>query len=166
VLPIQVVKAFYEALAKSEIPAVLALLAPDVEWTEAERFPYYGGTWRSPQQVVDNLLVPLARDWDGFSARAHEFITEADRVVSLGTYAGRLKASGRSISVPFAHIWTVRGGRIAKFDMYVDTAKVLDAFRSAPVDDQKRSQLRTQLPAPRDAEVEAPVTARPHRRGE
>ena len=99
-----------------------------MEWTEAERFPYYSGTWRSPQQVVDNLLVPLARDWDGFSARAHEFITEGDRVVSLGIYAGRLKATGRSMSAPFAHAWTVRAGRIAEFDMYVDTAKVLEAF--------------------------------------
>ena len=45
--PVQVVQAFYDALARSEIEAVLALLDPDLEWTEAERFPYFGGTWRS-----------------------------------------------------------------------------------------------------------------------
>ncbi len=26
------------------LTAVLALLDPGIEWTEAERFPYYGGT--------------------------------------------------------------------------------------------------------------------------
>ena len=47
-----------------------------------------------PQQIVDNLLIPLARDWDGFSAAAHEFIASGKRVVSLGTYAGTFKTTG------------------------------------------------------------------------
>jgi hypothetical protein len=41
----------------------------EVEWTEAERFPYYGGTWHGPQPVVENLLAPLSNDWDDFSAK-------------------------------------------------------------------------------------------------
>ena len=99
------------------------------EVTEAERFPYYGGTWRGPQAVLENLLVPLSRDWDGFSARAHEFIAAGDRVVSLGTYSGTFKKTGRSVSAAFAHVWRVRGDKLASFDMHTDTAKVLEAVR-------------------------------------
>jgi uncharacterized protein len=127
--PVDTVQRFYDALGRGDIPAVLSLLDAHVEWTEAERFPYYGGTWRGSQAVLDNLLVPLSRDWDGFSAKAHEFITEGNRVVSLGTYSGTFKKTGRSFSAAFAHVWTVRGDKLARFDMYTDTAKVLEALK-------------------------------------
>lgn len=126
---IDTVRGFYDALGRGDVPGVLALLHSELEWTEAERFPYYSGTWRSPQEILNNLFVPLARDWDGFSAKAHDFIAEGDRVVSLGVYSGTFKSTRRSMTAPFAHVWTVRDGRIAKFDMYADTAKVLEALK-------------------------------------
>jgi len=126
--PVDIVRRFYASLGRGDVPAVLALLDAQVEWTEAERFPYYGGTSHGPQAVVDNLLVPLSGDWDGFSAKADEFIAEGDRVVALGTYSGTFKKTGRSLSAAFAHVWTVRGDKLARFDMHTDTAKVLEAL--------------------------------------
>jgi hypothetical protein len=128
--PNETVCRFYDALGRGDVPSVLALLQSKLEWTEAERFPYYSGTWRSPEEVLNKLFVPLARDWNGFSARAHDFIAEGDRVVSLGDYSGTFKRTGRLMTAPFAHVWTVREGRIAKFDMYTDTAKVLEALKA------------------------------------
>jgi uncharacterized protein len=127
--PVDTVSRFYDALGRGDLPAVLSLLDPQVEWTEAERFPYYSGTWRGPQAVMDNLLVPLSGDWDGFSAKVHEFVTEGNRVVSLGTYSGTFKKTGRSFSAAFAHVWTVRGDKLVRFDMHTDTAKVLEALK-------------------------------------
>jgi ketosteroid isomerase-like protein len=63
----ELVRAFYAAVSRADVPAVVGLLHPDLHWTEAEGFPYYSGTWRHPQDVVDKLLVPLMRDWDNFS---------------------------------------------------------------------------------------------------
>jgi ketosteroid isomerase-like protein len=127
--PIDIVRGFYDALGRGDVAGLLARLHDKLEWTEAERFPYYSGTWRSPQEVLDKLLVPLARDWDAFSAKVHDFIVEDDRVVSLGTYAGTSKATGKSMTSPFAHVWTVRDGKLARFNMYTDTAKVLEAMK-------------------------------------
>jgi uncharacterized protein len=123
------VRRFYDALDNGDVPAVLSLLDAQVQWTEAERFSYYSGTWQGPQAVLDNLLKPLSSDWEGFSAKAHEFIAEGDRVVSLGTYSGKFKKTGRSFSAAFAHVWTVRDGKLARFDMHTDTAKVLEALK-------------------------------------
>jgi hypothetical protein len=50
-------------------------------------------------------------------------------VVSLGIYSGSSKATGKSMSSPFAHVWTVRDGRLASFNMYTDTAKVREAMK-------------------------------------
>lgn len=37
---IETIGSAYDASARGDVPAVLAVLAPDVSWTEAEGFPY------------------------------------------------------------------------------------------------------------------------------
>jgi ketosteroid isomerase-like protein len=128
--PVQLVRAFYAAVAKGDIPTIVGLLHPQLEWTEAEGFPYFGGTWTQPQDVVDKLLVPLMRDWDDFSAVADDFIVEGDRIVSLGAYAGVSKASGNAMHAPFAHVWRIADGKLKRFDMYTDTLLIDRALRA------------------------------------
>jgi ketosteroid isomerase-like protein len=89
---VEIVRSFYAAIGRGDVQTVLNLLHPELEWTEAEGFPYYSGTWRRPQDVLEKLLVPLSRDWDNFSASADDFIVEGDRVVSLGFYSGVARA--------------------------------------------------------------------------
>jgi uncharacterized protein len=124
---VEIVRRFYECLGRGDVPGLLALMAPEIEWAEAERFPYHAGTWRTPQAVVDGLLVPLRRDWSAFSATPTDYVAEGERVVAIGRYAGTYKATGRTFTAPFAHLWTVRGGKITGFVQYTDTAKVLEA---------------------------------------
>jgi ketosteroid isomerase-like protein len=125
---VQMVQAFYDAVSRADAPAVLGLLHPDLHWTEAEGFPYYSGTWRQPQDVIDKLLVPLMRDWVNFSAVADDFIVEGDRVVSLGIYCGVYKATGKAVRAPFAHVWRVADDKLARFDMYTDTLLIRRAI--------------------------------------
>jgi ketosteroid isomerase-like protein len=73
--------------------------------------------------------VPLSGDWEGFSAKAHEFIAEGERIVCLGTYSGTFKNTGRLFSAAFAHVWTVRGDKLVRFDMHTDTAKVIESMQ-------------------------------------
>ena len=121
--PIMLVEKFYAALSAGNISTILTILDPKLEWTEAERFPYYGGTWHSPQAVVDNLLVPLGRDWEGFSVAVDDCVAQDHRVVSFGTYSGTFRQTGRFMSSPFAHLWTACKGRLSHFAQYTDTAK-------------------------------------------
>ena len=125
---VETVKAFYQAIAAGNVSGIVATLRADVQWTEAEGFPYYSGTWHSPQEVVDNLLVPLSRDWDGFAAQPSEFIADGDRVVVIGVYSGTYRATGKRMRAAFAHRWTVRDGKIASFDMFTDTALIRAAL--------------------------------------
>jgi uncharacterized protein len=39
--PVDIVRRLYASLGRGDVPAVLALLDAQVEWSEAERFPYY-----------------------------------------------------------------------------------------------------------------------------
>lgn len=44
----------YAAFARGDIPAVLAVLAPNASWTEAEGFPY-AGTYVGPGCAAERL---------------------------------------------------------------------------------------------------------------
>jgi ketosteroid isomerase-like protein len=125
----EIVRAFYAAVSRADVPGVVGSLHHDLRWTEAEGFPYYSGTWRHPQDVVDKLLVPLMRDWDSFSAVAEDFIVEGERVVCLGAYSGVNKATGKAMRAPFAHVWRIADGKLARFDMYTDTLLVRRAMK-------------------------------------
>jgi ketosteroid isomerase-like protein len=119
---------FYDALACGDLNTVRALFSADIEWTEAERFPYCGGTWRGSEAIVENLFKPLSRDWTTFSAQPEHYIVEDDQAVVLGVYIGSHRRTGRSLTAPFAHHWTFRLGKIVRFVQYTDTAKILEAI--------------------------------------
>jgi len=127
--PVHTVRRFYDALGCGDVASVLSLLDVDVQWTEAERFPYYSGTWHGPKAVLERLLIPLSREWTNFSATPHEFVAQGDRVVTLGSYSGTYRKNGKSLSAAFAHVWTVRVDKLVSFNMYTDTAKVLEALQ-------------------------------------
>ena len=123
------VQGVYDAFAKGDVPGVLGFLDPDVEWTEAEGFPY-GGTYVGPDAVLQGVFMRLGTEWDGFAAVPGEFIDGGDAVVVLGQYSGTYKATGKSFRAPFAHVWKVREGKAVRFTQYVDTLVVQKALES------------------------------------
>jgi len=47
------VRTTYDALARGDVPAVLGFLDPNIDWTEADGFPY-AGTYHGPDAVLQN----------------------------------------------------------------------------------------------------------------
>ena len=123
------VRGVYDAFAKGDVPAVLGFLAPDIEWTEAEGFPY-GGTYNGPDAVLQGVFMKLGTEWDGYAAIPSEFIDAGDSVVALGTYSGKYKATGKSFQANFAHVWNVQDGKAIRFVQYVDTLLVHRALQA------------------------------------
>jgi ketosteroid isomerase-like protein len=123
------VQGVYDAFAKGDIPAALGFLSSDVDWTEAEGFPY-GGTYTGPDAVLEGVFMRLGAEWESFAAVPDEFIDGGDMVVVLGKYRGTYKATGKSFQANFAHVWKVREGKAVKFVQYVDTLIVHRALQS------------------------------------
>ena len=122
------VRGAYDAFAKGDIPAVLGFLNPDVEWTEAEGFPY-GGTYVGPEAVLEGVFMRLGTEWEGFAAVPDEFIDGGDVVVALGEYSWSYKATGKSFRANFAHVWKIREWKAVRFVQYVDTLLVQRAVQ-------------------------------------
>jgi len=122
-----VVREFYMALSRGEAGAALALLDPEVRWTEAERTPYYAGELTGPDAVAKTVLEPIARHFEGFAATPDDFITQNERTVALGLYTGHFRVGGE-LRAPFVHVWTVRTGRIVRFVQYTESSDWADAI--------------------------------------
>lgn len=117
------VQSVYEAFAKGDIPTVIGFLSPDIEWTEAEGFPY-GGTYRGPDSVLNGVFMKLGTEWEGFAAVPDEFLDARETVVVLGKYSGTYKATGKSFQANFAHVWKTSEGKAVRFTQYTDTLLV------------------------------------------
>jgi uncharacterized protein len=116
-----IITSLYDAFANGDVPTVLGAMDPDIEWNEAEGF-MYGGTYKGPEAILENVFMKFATEWEGFSVVPHKTIDGGDgNVVTLGTYTGKYLKTGKSMSVPFAHAWELRDGKIIRMQQYTDT---------------------------------------------
>jgi uncharacterized protein len=123
-----VIRGVYGSFERGDLPGVLAVLDPAIEWNEMEGFPY-AGRYVGPDAVVEGVFLRLATEWDGFEAVPEELLDAGDAVVALGWYGGTYKRTGRSFRARFAHVWYLRGAKVVRFQQYTDTLKVDEALR-------------------------------------
>jgi ketosteroid isomerase-like protein len=125
--PADVVRRQYLASAHGDLDALRATLADDVEWTEMAGFPL-AGTYRTPEGVTSAVMERLGADWDSWIAHDDTYVVDGENVVVLARYTATNKATSKNIDVRVAHHFIVRGGRIVRFEQFVDTAKVREAM--------------------------------------
>jgi uncharacterized protein len=113
----------YAAFAAGDVPAVVALLDDDIEWTEAAGF-IYAGTYRGPDEVLGGVFARLGGEWDGYKAQPSHIVGDGDDAIAVGTYSGTYKLTGKSFSARFAHAIAVRDGKVVRFEQIVDSAQV------------------------------------------
>ena len=123
----QIIENGYRCFANGDVSGLLASFDENIEWTEAEGFPY-GGTYTGANAIVENVFMKLGDEWENFSAVPDGLLDAGDNIVALGNYSGKYKESSKSMKVPFAHVWTLRDGKILKFVQYTDTLKVSEAL--------------------------------------
>ena len=126
--PVHVVKSLNDAFARRDRQAFAALLDPEIEWTSAENFLYAD---RSPyigiQAVVDLIFGRLVDDWDNFSLATHEYLGGGDLVIANSRFRGVFRVNGASIDAQTVQVFQVKNGKIAKCQVYTDTAQFRDA---------------------------------------
>ncbi|MDQ0513179.1 nuclear transport factor 2 family protein [Ancylobacter amanitiformis] len=124
---LELIRATYEGSSEENGRNLLAALAPDASWTEAEGFPY-AGTYVGPDAIIAGVFARLGSEWTGYRAQVHTFLEDGDRVAAFGVYSGTYKATGKSMRAAFAHLYEVRDGKIATMTQYVDSAMVRQAL--------------------------------------
>jgi ketosteroid isomerase-like protein len=125
----RVVREMYAALARGDVPGVLDRLAEDIEWKIAgpSELPY-AGLHRGRDEVA-RFFETFGRAAEFEVFEPQEYFARADKVVVLGRERQRVKATGRVVETEWAMVFTVSGGKIARYHNFIDTHAVAAAHR-------------------------------------
>jgi len=119
---VQLIQSMYEAFGRGDVAAVLAGMDPNIEWREADNFPYADrNPYQGPQAIVEGIFVRFATEWDGFKVTPQEWFDAGDHVIVTGTYTGTYKGTRKTVQAPFAHFWKMRASKVVKYQQYTDT---------------------------------------------
>jgi ketosteroid isomerase-like protein len=112
----------YDGFAKGDVGPLVAILDDDVEWNESEHSIHWpGGPFRGTQAVLEGVVGPLARDFDGFRIDVDRISVAGDTVFVQARYLATAKATGKALDALAAHVWDFRDGKVVRFQQYTDT---------------------------------------------
>jgi len=95
--------------------------------TEAAGFPY-AGTYIGFEAIAAGVFQRLATEWEDYRAEARAYLEDGDQVAAFGVYSGTYRATGKAMTATFAHLYTLRDGKIVSMEQVVDSALVMRAL--------------------------------------
>jgi uncharacterized protein len=127
----QTAKDAYAAFGRGDIPAVLGVMTDDIEWVfpgPADVLPN-AGTFTGTE-AVGAWFGTLDANLEFQVFEPREFIAQGDKLVALVHIENTVRSTGGKVAVDEAHVWTFRDGKVARFQVYTDTAAAAAAFRA------------------------------------
>ena len=123
-----VVQQAYAAFGQGDIPALLRFLTDDVEWTlQGPTVIPWAGTHHGHEGVTEFFsMLGETLELEQFEPR--EYVAQGDTVVVLGQERSLVKPTGRMFEQEWAHVYTLRDGKIATGLFIEDTAAQVEAF--------------------------------------
>jgi ketosteroid isomerase-like protein len=127
---IQVIQDLYAAFGRGDVPGLLALLDENVDWHingRPQETPFAGR--RQGRAQIAGLFQSVVLSCDILEFGPDEVLIFGDHVLSLGYERVRVKATGREFENNWAHLFTLKDGRIVRLREFSDKAAVAEALR-------------------------------------
>jgi ketosteroid isomerase-like protein len=127
----QLIQQAYQSVKTGDIPSFLNILAENVLWIlpDMANVPF-AGTWQGREQV-GQFFRRMVEVQDIVEFEPEEFIAKGEKVVVLGHFTMRVKATGKPSCSQWVHVWKVDEGKISYMREYVDTLAVSRAYSPA-----------------------------------
>jgi ketosteroid isomerase-like protein len=126
---VEVVRRVFDAAARRDAEAVLALYDPAVEWDNS-RLPeasVIGGPFTRGHEGVRSLFREWSEAWQSFEDDCEELIDAGEHVVSVVTRRGRGRASGADTTARRGGVWTLRDAKIVRVVWFASPEEALEA---------------------------------------
>ena len=123
---VDVVKQAYSNFETGNVPGVLALFDPQIEWCECKGMPFVkdDGIYIGPEAIVTKVFMNLPVYFDEFNIAVNEIFGVDNKVVMVGYYQGKNKATEHPFKANATHVWTLKDGKMTHFFQAVDTAAI------------------------------------------
>lgn len=113
----------YAAFNRGDYDATVAVLDPEIEWTEPAAFPG-GGVYHGRKEVEGYLRQSRSR-WAQGSSKPDRFIAAGNRIVVFVFNRYRAKGSKNWQEVKLADVYTIRNGKIVQMNAFKDREQAL-----------------------------------------
>jgi len=122
---VDLVRRVYGEWERGNFRAGKELLDESLTTVWAEDFPT-AGIYHGPAEHTAAMRTWLSA-WDGFHLEAEDFVDAGDSVVVPFRVRARGKGSGALVERRWAHVWTLRDGRVVRFEVHLDVRRALEA---------------------------------------
>jgi uncharacterized protein len=124
---VELVRRALEAFNEGDTERVLELMDPEVELVTV-RAVLEGISYRG-HEGFRQFVADMADDWEDYHPSSERCRDLGDgRVLVVGRFHARGKASGMDVETPGAWVTEVRDGKIVHVRFYADEAAALDAL--------------------------------------
>jgi ketosteroid isomerase-like protein len=121
---VEIVRRVYDALDEGDLPRVLEEAEPEFEWMPPEQDMQ--GQVQGPESLR-RFLEDQNEAFEDFRVEAEELKDHGDQVLALIRVRGRGRASGVKFDIRAATLWTFRGGRLIRGQVFPERGKALEA---------------------------------------
>jgi ketosteroid isomerase-like protein len=128
---LDVIRRGYDAFGRGDINTLLTLFDEQIVWVAPGPPELRTSGRRVGPQAVAEFFAAVNDLFEIQRFDPQEFIAQGDRVVVLGHESARVRATGKVLESDWAHVFTLRNGKVTAFQEYFDTSEFVAELRSA-----------------------------------
>jgi ketosteroid isomerase-like protein len=103
------------------------IVTPDFVWDMSHFSGWLEGPIYQGAEGASRFLEDWTTAWDAWEFEIEAIHDIDDKVVAVMRQRGRSKVTGLPVEMLLGQVWTIRGGKQARMEMYSDPAEALKA---------------------------------------
>jgi ketosteroid isomerase-like protein len=122
---VEIVRSFYRAWARNDLPGPLELMDPAIEYVNPIH-AVESGTRRG-LAAFSRAVEKVYEGWETWQMEPKQFKAVDDQVAVVVRYRAHGRGSGVEVEGRESALWTVRDGKVVRYAWFHEPADALDA---------------------------------------
>lgn len=126
---VEIVRGIYEAWARHEFPGPAHVLDPEIEYVNPAG-AVEPGTRHGLDAFTRAVEQVFVEGWEGWRFDLERLAPRGDRVAVVLAYRARGRESRVEVEGRLSALWTLRGGKVVRFEWFHGADEALEAMGS------------------------------------
>jgi ketosteroid isomerase-like protein len=122
---VEVVRSFYDAWARHDLPGPAELMDPEIEYVNPAGAVEPGT--RRGRTAFRRAVEKAFEGWETWQIEPEQFRTVEDQVAVVLRYRARWRRSGIEVESRESALWTLREGKVARYAWFQEPDEALEA---------------------------------------
>ena len=122
---VEIVRSFYRAWARDEVPGPVELMDPEIEYVNPAGAVEPGT--RRGLAAFSSAVEKVFEGWESWQMEPEKFTAEGDQVAVVVSYRARGRGSGVEVEGRESALWTLRDGKVWRYAWFHRPEEALEA---------------------------------------